>query len=88
MSDETTPVWDSPVWASSIDIRRRIFCNRSLNMKSIVAVGFDMDYTLAQYRPETFEALAYSETVKNLVHKLGYPSEVCSSLATQVSVVA
>lgn len=27
---------------------RRVFCNRSLNMKSIAAVGFDMDYTLAQ----------------------------------------
>ena len=25
----------------------RIFCNRSLNMSSIAAVGFDMDYTLA-----------------------------------------
>ena len=25
----------------------RIFCNRSLNMQHIDAVGFDMDYTLA-----------------------------------------
>lgn len=31
------------------------------------AVGFDMDYTLAQYRPETFEALAHKETVEKLV---------------------
>jgi hypothetical protein len=27
------------------------------------AVGFDLDYTLAQYRPETFEALAHAKTV-------------------------
>ena len=26
-----------------------------------------MDYTLAQYRPETFEALAHKETVEKLV---------------------
>eukprot|EP00850_Spirogloea_muscicola_P010367 SM000060S19699 [mRNA] locus=s60:664713:669200:- [translate_table: standard] len=75
-SDEDTPTWTSRVWASPVDVKRRIFCNRALNMKSIVAVGFDMDYTLAQYRPETFETLAYSETVKKLVHKLGYPEEL------------
>eukprot|EP00850_Spirogloea_muscicola_P001297 SM000005S17094 [mRNA] locus=s5:81919:86587:+ [translate_table: standard] len=75
-SDEDTPTWTSRVWASPVDVKRRIFCNRALNMKSIVAVGFDMDYTLAQYRPETFETLAYAETVKKLVHKLGYPEEL------------
>ena len=31
------------------------------------------DYTMAQYRPETFEVLAYNLTVKQLVEKLGYP---------------
>eukprot|EP00983_Pelagomonas_calceolata_P093964 1157834-Pelagomonas_calceolata.AAC.12 len=28
------------------------------------AIGFDMDYTLAQYRPETFEALAHQQTCR------------------------
>lgn len=51
-----------------------MFCNRSLNMRTVTAVGFDMDYTMAQYRPETFEVLAYNLTVKQLVEKLGYPS--------------
>ena len=60
--------------ASPLDVRRRVFCNRSLNMKSIRAVGFDMDYTLAQYRPETFEALAYRLTVDKLVSVFGYPA--------------
>ncbi len=55
----------------------RIFCNRSLNMKSIKAVGFDMDYTLALYKPETFEKLAYEETLKKLI-EIGYPKEIAS----------
>ncbi|KAJ9525485.1 hypothetical protein QJQ45_003130 [Haematococcus lacustris] len=30
-------------------------------------------YTLAQYRPDTFEALAHSQTVNKLVRHFGYP---------------
>lgn len=69
------------IWSSSaeckIGIGKQIFCNRSLNMKNIVAVGFDMDYTLAQYKPETFESLAYEGTIRKLVYDLGYSEEVC-----------
>nr|GMC52279.1 5'-nucleotidase domain-containing protein 4 isoform X1 [Ipomoea batatas] len=67
--------WASP-GGCKIDIGKQIFCNRSLNMKNIVAVGFDMDYTLAQYKPETFESLAYEGTIKKLVNDLGYPQEL------------
>lgn len=69
-------IWSSPSGGENFRIGKRIFCNRSLNMKSIVAVGFDMDYTLAQYKPETFESLAYEGTIKKLVFDLGYPSEL------------
>jgi HAD superfamily 5'-nucleotidase-like hydrolase len=55
----------------------QVYCNRTLNMKGIRAVGFDMDYTLALYKPETFETLAYKETLKKLV-SLGYPTEILS----------
>lgn len=58
---------------STLPLSRRIFCNRSLNMAGIKAVGFDMDYTLAQYKPESFEVLAYEKTVKKLVSVFGYP---------------
>lgn len=69
------PGWAGQAWARSpLDVRRRIFCNRSLNMASIEAVGFDMDYTLAQYKPDTFEALAYRLTVDKLVTVFGYPA--------------
>ena len=54
-------------------MEHRVFCNRSLNMRTVSAVGLDMDYTMAQYRPETFEVLAFNLTVKQLVEKLGYP---------------
>lgn len=72
-------VWSTPGGGCKIDLGKQIFCNRSLNMKNIVAVGFDMDYTLAQYKPETFESLAYEGTVRKLVYDLGYPREVCWS---------
>lgn len=34
------------------------------------------DYTLAQYKPETFEHLAYSQTVHQLTTNFGYPQEL------------
>lgn len=42
-------------------------------MKSIIAVGFDMDYTLASYKPDGFETLAHNQTVDKLVKYFGYP---------------
>nr|DAD21649.1 TPA_asm: hypothetical protein HUJ06_023112 [Nelumbo nucifera] len=69
-------IWSSHEGGHKIDIGKQIFCNRSLNMKNIVAVGFDMDYTLAQYMPETFESLAYNGTTRKLVYDLGYPPEL------------
>lgn len=67
----------SPDTAPKTSIGNQIFCNRPLYMKSIKAVGFDMDYTLAQYKVDTFESLVYQQTVQNLVSKYSYPSEVC-----------
>lgn len=109
--EEEQPLWTDQVWASPLGVRRRVFCNRSLNMRSIAAVGFDMvswagqggwdgahsavlrsllplagahqrlrsaccamqDYTLAQYKPNTFEALAHEQTIDKLVRFFGYP---------------
>lgn len=72
----SSPAWTDGVWTGPVDVRTQIFCNRSLNMKQIKAVGFDMDYTLAQYRPAAFEAMAYNETVNKLVSVFGYPQEL------------
>lgn len=38
---------------------RGIFCNRTMNMRSIKAIGYDMDYTLIHYRVDEWERLAY-----------------------------
>ncbi|KAJ8450707.1 hypothetical protein Cgig2_021179 [Carnegiea gigantea] len=76
MAGQMPCVWSSPSGGENFPLGKRIFCNRSLNMKSIVAVGFDMDYTLAQYKPETFESLAYDGTIRKLVLDLGYPPEL------------
>jgi len=59
------------------DVGRRIFCNRALNMEQIKAVGFDLDYTLAEYIPETFDVLAYDGAVRKLL-AMGYPDEIAS----------
>lgn len=76
-SDEL-PGWEDRACVSNLDVRRNIFCNRSLNMKSIKAVGFDMDYTLSQYKPETFEKLAHDLTVEKLVGVFGYPEIIAT----------
>ncbi len=51
---------------------RRIFTNRTLNLRSIRAVGFDMDYTLLHYRIEVWEQRAY-EHAKQTLLALGWP---------------
>jgi 5'-nucleotidase len=38
---------------------RRVFCNRTLNFRSLKAIGYDMDYTLVDYRAEAFEERVY-----------------------------
>lgn len=38
--------------------------------------GSVQDYTLAQYKPETFELLAYTQTVDKLTRNFGYPEEL------------
>lgn len=74
--NDDLPAWTDELWASPLDPGRRIFCNRSLNMASISAVGFDMDYTLAQYKPDTFETLAFYQTVEKLTKYFGYPKSL------------
>ena len=53
-----------------------VFCNRELKMSGIRAIGFDMDYTLAQYQQPAFDKLAFDGAKEKLVKKLGYPEEV------------
>ncbi|GBF93676.1 hypothetical protein Rsub_06779 [Raphidocelis subcapitata] len=70
------PLWCELERAGPIEPKRQIFCNRSLSMKQIKAIGWDMDYTIAQYKPKSFEELAYRETVDKLVRAFGYPKSL------------
>ena len=47
--------------------RRRIFTNRNLRMKSIAAIGFDMDHTLAVYKTESFNHLTFTMAIEALI---------------------
>src|SRR5205823_3001449 len=51
---------------------RGIFCNRTLNMRSIRAIGYDMDYTLIHYHSAVWERAAYEYTKRHFVEK-GWP---------------
>jgi hypothetical protein len=42
-----------------VDRTREIFCNRTLNLRAIRAMGFDMDYTLIDYDVNQWEGRAY-----------------------------
>jgi len=49
----------------------RIFGNRTLNLRSIKAIGYDMDYTLIHYRVEEWERTAFNYTLDRLVETAG-----------------
>lgn len=50
-------------------LQRRVFCNRTLNMRSIQAVGLDMDYTLVHYNSERWERTAFAYAKRELLQR-------------------
>ncbi|GLH12167.1 Cytosolic purine 5'-nucleotidase, partial [Gryllus bimaculatus] len=53
----------------------RVFVNRSLHLENIKFYGFDMDYTLAEYKSPQYERLGFNLVKERLV-SLGYPVEI------------
>jgi HAD superfamily 5'-nucleotidase-like hydrolase len=51
---------------------RRVFCNRTLNLRSVRAIGYDMDYTLVDYRVDAFERMVYAQARERLAAE-GWP---------------
>jgi len=45
---------------------RGVFCNRTLNLRSVRAIGYDMDYTLVDYRVDAFEQMVYAQARERL----------------------
>ena len=60
--------------SSIVAPERRIYANRTLNLRSIAAIGYDMDYTLVHYRVEHWERQAYDHIRRHLL-KDGWPVE-------------
>jgi 5'-nucleotidase len=56
----------------SVGRQRGIFCNRTLNLRSIRAIGYDLDYTLIHYVTEAWERRAY-EYLRDKLVQSGWP---------------
>jgi HAD superfamily 5'-nucleotidase-like hydrolase len=54
----------------------KVFVNRTLNLKRIRFLGFDMDHTLVRYNSVNFEALAHRSRIEKLVSDKGYPKSI------------
>lgn len=64
--NENRPMFEPP------PRERGIFCNRTLNLRSIRAIGYDMDYTLIHYHVEEWERRAYAHIQRKLLER-GWP---------------
>jgi HAD superfamily 5'-nucleotidase-like hydrolase len=60
--------------APRIDPEHGIFINRTINLRSIKAIGYDMDYTLVHYNVGEWEAAAFSHAKEHLL-AMGFPVE-------------
>jgi phosphoserine phosphatase len=54
----------------------KVFINRTLNLKKIQWIGFDMDHTLVRYQSENFEKLAHSIVIDKLITNRKYPEAI------------
>ena len=76
-----TPLERKKTYSLIVQLKRifkgmSVFVNRSLNLKQISLIGFDMDYTLVRYDTQGFESLSHSFAIKLLVKDYGYPKDL------------
>ncbi len=57
-------------------MQKRVYVNRTLNLRKIRYLGFDMDHTLVRYDSRAFEATTHDEVLKKLVDRKGYPRQI------------
>ena len=51
---------------------RAVYCNRTVNLRTIRAIGYDLDYTLVHYRPSEWEGAAFRRAQELLADR-GWP---------------
>ena len=56
----------------TVSSERSVWCNRTLNLRAIRAVGYDMDYTLVHYRTAEWERAAFERALGPLERR-GWP---------------
>ncbi|MGY6499491.1 MAG: HAD-IG family 5'-nucleotidase [Acidimicrobiales bacterium] len=54
------------------ELQRGVFANRTLNLRSVAAIGYDMDYTLIHYRTDRWESAAF-EHARTLLAARDWP---------------
>lgn len=65
MTSQSTP---------DVPFEKQVFCNRTLNFRTLKAIGYDMDYTLIQYRPAVWEERTFHYAAEVLARS-GWPVE-------------
>ncbi len=73
-----------PDWPSEATPGDRVHVNRTLNLRTIKAIGYDMDYTLVGYQAAQWEERAYKYTKENLI-ELGWDSPELRALTFDAS---
>ena len=71
-SSSVTLVGVSSNPGSSGSAERGVFANRTLNLRSVEAVGYDMDYTLIHYRFDEWEGAAFRRA-RDVLAGRGWP---------------
>lgn len=76
MRDEVEAILSAEMSGANIPRPRQIFVNRNLHLGHVDWIGFDLDYTLANYDKKAIETAAFEITRDKLVDEKGYPEEV------------
>ncbi|XP_071009042.1 cytosolic purine 5'-nucleotidase-like isoform X2 [Oncorhynchus clarkii lewisi] len=88
MEDPTRIVTDQPTKSDTdpsispdvplvknMECQHKVFVNRSVPLENIKCYGFDMDYTLAEYKSPDYEDLGF-ELLRDRLVSIGYPHEL------------
>lgn len=55
---------------------KKVFVNRTLNLKKTKYIGFDMDHTIIRYNSKKFESIVYKLVIESLIINKHYPAEI------------
>jgi hypothetical protein len=78
--------WGTPkTWGLPAQPQRAVFCSRTVNMRSIRCIGYDMDYTLIHYKVVEWEGRAYMYAKENLA-KVRSPVDDLARSSSGVSI--